>query len=117
MPVIFILVYVFLLIAAIAGVLRFRQLAYADRIIALLIILTLINELLAFFAMRYYHNNLIIYHIYSPVELLMVSLYFDRSVRILRKMKIALVVGILGIPASIINAVYYQHPIMVTNSY
>jgi hypothetical protein len=103
--------------AAIAGVFRFRQLAYTDKIIALLIFLTLVNELLAFFAMRHYKNNLIVYHIYSPIELLMVSLYFDGSVRILRKTRIALLIGILGIPASIINAVYFQHPATVTNSY
>jgi len=94
---------------------RWRILSTADRFMCLLLFATLIAEGFSNFLART-GNNFLTYHFYTPIELFLISLYFDRSIRFRRPYFIGLIVGISGIILSIINTSYFQ-PYDQFNSY
>lgn len=57
---------------------------------------------------------MVFYHVYSPVELLLVSFYFNESVLMLKKRNWGLLIGLSGIVAAIINAFIFQ-PVTTIN--
>jgi len=109
----FAIYYCLLFFTACLSATYFRRLAFPDKLIGVLVLATFFNELLSFFADKIYHNNLPLYHIFCPIELLLISLYFSYSVRVLRI--IAVVVGLLGVPLSILNCWLFQ-PLKTINS-
>lgn len=108
------------LVVLAAGVLcciyRFPQLDNAAKFIGLFVLSTLISESAAFYMAWKYHNNMPVYHIAAPVHFLLVCLYFNAWLDVLRKKNIGLYLGLAGIPLAVINAVFLQPP-TVLNSY
>lgn len=51
---------------------------------------------------------MVIYHIYSPLELVLLSLYFNECVASLRKYRAGYIVGAAGIVAAVVNARWFQ---------
>jgi hypothetical protein len=117
MPPQFVIFFSLISCTIIAGFFRFRQLTVADKIIILLVGLSGLAELLAYIAMKRWHNNLLVYHLYSPFELLLISLYFHRTVAALKRTKFALFAALIAIPTAILNALYFQDPATTPNSY
>jgi hypothetical protein len=102
-------VYFFLLIAfAVTGILRWRHLSTADKFLAVLAGLTIVDEAIAFLFHEHNRNNMVVYHIYSPLELLLLSLYFNQSVVALRRWNAGIIVGIAGFVAAAVNAMVFQ---------
>ena len=116
MPLKFLIYYCLLLVAACAGAVRFRRLSFPDKIIALVTIMALVNEILSLVAEKVFHNNLPLYHIFCPIELLLISLYFDRSIHFFSHNRIAFAIGITAVPLSILNTIFVQK-IRTINSY
>lgn len=98
------------------GLIKFRRLDQATRILILLLGLTIGSEGLAFSFAKRHVNNMPIYHFYSPIELFISSLYFNYSVPALRKNNIGWYIGLIGIVAGFLNAKYLQ-PLTSFNSY
>ncbi|MEO6833611.1 MAG: hypothetical protein ABI378_13490 [Chitinophagaceae bacterium] len=77
--------------------------------------LTLLVEPTAYFASQRWHNNMPIYNIFSPIELFLVSLYFNYAVTYLRRRNLGIIIGGAGIVLSILNTIFLQ-PIDTINS-
>ena len=67
--------------------------------------------------MKLWHNNLLLYHIFSPFELILICLYFDQTVLALKKTKIAVIAAAIAIPLAVLNACFLQDPSAMTNSH
>jgi hypothetical protein len=100
--------FLLLLFVSVLAVTRWEQLSTADKFIAALLWVTSVEEAVAAFAAYYWHNNLTVYHVYSPIEFMLISLYFNYSIMALRKQGIGIIAGIAGILLSIINTLFIQ---------
>lgn len=96
---------------------QWRHLTSADRILAYLLILTVVQEGLSFGMIRVMHiSNMITYHIYSPLELLLICLWMHRSHAWPRARVIALICGLAGCAISVLNSLFLQ-PTHTANTY
>ena len=98
------------------GIYRWRQLNSSDRIIAVLIALTLVQEIVAFVGYWFWRHNLFTYHFYSPIEFFIICYYFNSNSAILVKRNWGILLGVFGIGVAIVNTLFFQ-PITVFNSY
>ena len=89
-------------------VLRWNFLSKADKQIAILILITTLDELVAYLVQQSHQNNLVVYHAYSPLELLCISLYFNESIILFKRYGIGIIVAILGFAFAIFNAIFLQ---------
>lgn len=71
---------------------------------------TCLVEWLAVGATILYRNNLIIYHLYSIIQLFLISFYFNSVSKRFRKNNLMLSVGIVGIVIGILNSLFIQTP-------
>ena len=100
---------IFILFAAICGVIRFKILDNASRIISILVCCALINESAAFYIGRVFHNNLALYSIYCFIEYWLLCLYFNKIIDIFIRKNIGIYIGLIGILLGIANIKYIQH--------
>ncbi|MEO6832754.1 MAG: hypothetical protein ABI378_09735 [Chitinophagaceae bacterium] len=107
---------ILLLSACICSWIRWPILKKADRWICLLLSLTVIEESLAEYFKIYFRNNSVIYHIYTPIELFIICIYFDLSLKITKPYRLAFLIGIPGIIVSAFITIYIQ-PYYKFNSY
>lgn len=84
--------------------------------IVILLGCTLISEYMADLLARRYHNNMVVYHVYAPLHLLLVSLYFNQSIPSFKRRRLGWYIGLVGIIVAVINSLFLQ-PIEVFNSY
>jgi hypothetical protein len=117
MPELVTIFFLFVALAVGTGIFRFRSLNKYDKIIAGLVGLSAVTEVLALIMMKLWRNNLALYHIFSPIELLMLCIYFDRTVASIKSTGIARITAVLAIPIAILNTLYLQDPFTVPNSY
>lgn len=102
--------------ASLLSLSQWRRLQSSAKYLAVLMILTFVAEAIALYISRNSGNNLFIYHISSPIEFLLISLYFNESVTIIAKRRIGLFIGILGIVLSVMNSLFFQKPTSI-NTY
>jgi hypothetical protein len=95
---------------------RWKALTKPEKFVALLMPVTLIAEIIAAFSANIWKNNYPVFHIYSPVEFLLISLYFNYTVSLLRKNNVGIILGLAGIPAAILNT-FFLEPILTINAY
>lgn len=95
---------------------RWRRLSLPERIIAVLMLVTLSAESLALYADLHCRNSFAVYHVYNPVQFFLVSAYFNRSIIFFRKHHIGLIAGGIGVLLSVLNTLFLQD-IRTTNSY
>ncbi|MEO6831234.1 MAG: hypothetical protein ABI378_03185, partial [Chitinophagaceae bacterium] len=74
-----------------------------------------IAEVVARMAAIRFGNNMPVYALYSPIELLLICLYFNFSIPTLQRRGIGWYLAILGILVSVLNAVFFQ-PLTTFNS-
>jgi hypothetical protein len=108
MPIDYALYYVLLFATACICLLRYRQLSLADKMILVLLIFTIIQEVASYVMILFHRNNIWLSHIYSPIELALLSLYFNYSIYLFRKRNIGFIIAGLGIVLSISNTLLYQ---------
>jgi len=99
-----------LLLSAISaiGIIKWHFLSKEERVVGVLVTLTLISETMALAVSYIWHNNLPIYHIFSPIEFFLISLYFNCVIPLFRKTNIGLIIGIAGFPLAILNTIFLQ---------
>ncbi len=101
--------YISLLIFALgAGLYRWKNLSQADRWICLLLFITIIQEWIAYEFKITLKNNYITYHIYTPIEVLVILFYFDKAANFSRNYFVAISVGILSIILGFIETFFLQ---------
>lgn len=98
------------------GLLRYKHCDTASGIIILLLAVTLISELTSYYFAVTYSNNMPVYHVFNPTELLIISFYFNFSIKAFRRKNIGIYIGLIGVVLGIINTVFFQ-PIKSLNSY
>ncbi len=86
-----------LLCTCLIGLYRYNRVEPALQILVWLYCLSLIAECLALFYTRWKHNNMVVYGIYSWIELAMVCAYFNSSISIFRDRHIGKWIGAGGV--------------------
>lgn len=87
----------------------------AFRILRILLATTLAAEITAHLLAVRYGHNLIVYHIFVPVQLILIGWYYHLSNPVLRKYRVGWVVTVLSITAAVLNTLFLQ-PIDSFNS-
>lgn len=87
---------------------RYRFLDNALKMISILLGFTIIIEALAAYMARKYHNNLGIYHIYTPVAIILTLLYFRFLHPQLKKRRIIPILIGVSVLAFILNTVFLE---------
>jgi hypothetical protein len=103
-------------ILTIATLFRWRLLSIADRWIAVLILATLTQEFAAAYLALYYSKNLWTFHVYTPIEVGIICMYFDRSMRFRKPYLYGGIIAAFSILLSGLNTWKLQ-PINTFNSY
>ena len=96
-----------LFIAAAVASYYWRILSKADRWMCVLLIVTMLQECISRL-LASSGNNFITFHIYTPVELFLISMYFDRSISFKKPYRVGSIVAGAGIILAIINALFFQ---------
>jgi hypothetical protein len=110
-------VYFFLLfLSTVIGMLYFKRLDTASRFISVLLALTLIAEVVAYYSAVHYHNSMTVYQLFNPVQFLIVSLYFNSTIPYFKKNNLGIYIGVVGVLIAFLNC-YYLQPINTSNSY
>lgn len=97
------------------SVIAWRRQPGALRIISIFLGLNMVSEFVAFFLARRYHNNLAVFHLLSPLLLVVLSLYFTRISESVKKYKAGYIVCAIAVAFSIFNTVVLQ-PLHTLNS-
>jgi hypothetical protein len=103
---------VYLIVLAIVsaiGFAKWTRLCFAEKVVALQMLMTFVAETAAFFVDRLHGSSEVVYHFFSPIEFFMISLYFNSSVRILHKNNIGFYIGISGFLLAILNVAFFQN--------
>lgn len=103
-------------LATISFIFRYGKVDFPSKIIGLLLCLTFLNERIADYCAHVYNNSIIVYGAFSPIQLLLISWYFNNSIRFFRKKNIGLKIGIPFLILGYVNYFFVQGP-KVMNSY
>lgn len=98
------------------GLYNFKKIDKASKILCILLFAELLNESIAYYMAKKYHNNLAEYNIYSLIEFSMICWYFNNAIDVFHEKKIGTYIGIIGVIFGLINILFIQH-IHVLNSY
>ncbi|WP_276132480.1 hypothetical protein [Polluticoccus soli] len=102
-----------ILLAISGSMLNFRGRDKASKMIVFLLALTFVAESAAYVAAEKFHTNMFVYHIFAPIQLLMLGRYFDTAV--FKQRKVGLITSVLGIVVAAFNTIFLQ-PIQTLNS-
>jgi len=105
-----------LVLSFFSGISRFRRLDIAGRILVLLLLAEFVNEVVAHAYAKKYLNNMRVYNIYSILEFALLSLYFNYSIDVFRRMKLGYYIVVVGLIFAVINYTLIQQ-INTFNSY
>jgi len=105
-----------MLLSLIVALIRFPKRDAASKTLVPLLAATLLSECTAWFFTKNYGNNMPVYHIYAPVQLFIVTMYFNKSIDTFRRNNFGLYIGLLSIILAVLNTLFLQ-PINTLNSY
>lgn len=105
-----------LLMVGVICIQRFKDLQRAETFIAILIWATFCAEGAATFQTLLRRNSQPIYHVFSPIEFMLMCLYFNYSIRFFRRHKIGWFLGIAGTLLAVLNTLFLQKATTI-NSY
>ncbi len=103
--------------AAICAICRYRRLDKAMQIMCWLLWLTDITETFAYFYSLRYHNNMVVYMFFNPLELGLVALYFSRISETMRRYYVGPAVFAGSILCGLANAVWLQPPNVMNSNF
>jgi len=100
--------YLLLLVSFIIGCKNVKSKS-SDFFLVILLLFTLCSEVLADYFRKAFHNNMPVYHFFNPLQYLLIVLYYNFSLPLLKKMRIGLWLSGFGILLGIISTVYFQN--------
>ncbi|MCB9044707.1 MAG: hypothetical protein H6550_01080 [Chitinophagales bacterium] len=106
-----------LLLAILIGLYKVRTKDITVKIIVLLLSLTFVSELIAKISASVFHNNMYVYHIFAPVQLLVLGIYFDSIEPRFKKKRIGLIIGLAGVLIAICNTLLFQPPTALNSNF
>jgi hypothetical protein len=106
---------IIIVLACIIALFRIKFVNKADGYILFLLNLTFISESIGKFLTIKYHDNTIVYQIFSPLEFFLIASYYNECIPFLKRNYIGRIVGIIGLLFAIFNMVFWQ-PINTYNS-
>jgi hypothetical protein len=109
MPADYVIYYLLVTVTTVVCWLCFAQQHKADKIISILMLVTLVEEIVSYCVLKVNKSNLPVYHFYSPVEFLLISLYFNYSLELFYKWNIGIIMGGLGIIFGAANTLFIQN--------
>lgn len=98
------------------GAFRWRQLSQADKWLCYLMLLSVLQEFIAYAAAKALRNNLFTYHVYNPLELLVICFYFNESIDVLKGRYLGVWIGLGGMLLSLFCTLVLQ-PVWTFNSF
>jgi len=111
-------IYLFLLAGvSTIGLARYKSFDTPAKIIVVYILLTTLSETIAHYLSINFRNNLIVYHIYNPIQFFLFSVYYNILISFFKKFNIGLLIGASGVALSIFNSVFFQKPYTQFNTY
>jgi hypothetical protein len=99
-----------LLLASICGFIKYNKMNTASKVLVWYVSATCLFEAAATGAAYYFHNNLLVYHVYSYIQLFLISLYFNLASRKFRKNKLLIIIGVAGIVFGLLDALFIEKP-------
>lgn len=105
-----------LVFAFLSSLVRYKRVDRAAKILPTMLGVTLLSEFLGYVFAIKYHNNMPVYHFFAPTQLILIILYFSRSIDVLKTKKTWLYFSIIGIIAGIVNTLFLQ-PLDTFNTY
>lgn len=96
----------FLFLSAALCIYHWVCMSRADKLIAFLVVGTFIAELVAFELKSIGRDNQLVYRLFGPFQLCVLSVYFDTTVRALRRFYIAGVIGVLSLILFFVNGLF-----------
>ena len=97
-----------LLIATITSLKGTKVKSIENILLSILLFCTLISEISALILIMKYNNNSIGYHIFNPIQFLIICLYYNRIIPEFRKYHIGIIIGIVGLFLGVINSLFLQ---------
>lgn len=97
-----------LLLGLLAGVIRYKYLDIASRLLLTWLAATLVTEILAYWMAKQYGNNLLLYGIANIIQAALLCLYFNYAVLTYKKYRVGYVFAVLSIIVGIDNLLYFQ---------
>lgn len=114
-----VLLSIYLLLLAgvsIIGLIKIKSIDTPAKIILTCIALTAISESIAHYLSISLKNNLVVYHIYNPVQFLLLCKYYNSIISFFKKYNTGIVIGITGIILSVLNSTFLQNPMTSFNT-
>lgn len=87
---------------------RYKKVNRSTKLICLLIWLGFLTELIGLYAAKIYHNNYPVYNISCYFEFIVISLYYNYSIKTLREKHIGIYIAVGGVILGIINTLWLQ---------
>lgn len=85
------------------------------KILGLFLAASLFSELVAFFFVLKFNNNLPVFHVLSPLLFLILICYFNRISITIKRYHLGMILGVIGVLVSLVNTWWLQ-PINTFNS-
>lgn len=111
------LYYCLLALSTILAVSQWKYLKTADKIIGIYIIMAGLEEIITVEFRKVTGSNYLPSHFYTPLELLVLCLYFNETIVIFKKRNLGIYIGLAGIVISAIDSIFLQPPPKNFNSY
>lgn len=99
---------VLLLFVGILCIRRMKDLALAERFLAVLMWITFVVELVGTTNAYIKNNSQPVYHVFSPIQFVLICLYFNYSIRFFRQHNLGWFLGTLGVAFSVFNTAVLQ---------
>lgn len=107
---------IIIFISLFISLVRYKILDKASKLLFVLILLTFLTEIIAYWSAYYFHNNNPVYNISSIVKFTITCLYFESIIPQFKTHKIGRKVAVAGLILSAFNTVFFQSFLDV-NSY
>lgn len=90
------------------GIRYFRKFQPGLRTIWILMAVTLVSEFVAGLTGLVRGNNMIVYHLYTPISFWLISLYFNYRLSFFKKYHLGYLIGTSGVVAEIVDTLCYH---------
>ncbi len=104
MEVIYSIYFAILVVAILSGLYRMAKLSPASKILLWQVMLTCIVEVMAYISLKQWGHNLSIYHVFIPIDFLLISLAYHRELKQPYLIYTSLLIGIWAM----MNALFFQ---------
>ncbi len=82
-----------MILAFVIALLKIRIIQRAYKVVVILLGITILNEFVGDIVARQYHSNIIVYSIYNPIQLFIISCYFNYTIGEFKKRHLGLLIG------------------------